>query len=93
MKPFFQVLAGLVAAIVVVATAMPMLEGRAWWIRVFDFPRIQTLVLALLATPSLFVAFKGHTRLRWAGTLVLCACATLQSIEVLPHTPLVPVAG
>ncbi|MDP3570313.1 MAG: endonuclease/exonuclease/phosphatase family protein [Archangium sp.] len=37
------------ALFVVVATALPLLRVRVWWVRIWDFPRLQLAALAALA--------------------------------------------
>src|SRR5688500_5272213 len=33
-------------AVMIAATAVPLLRRNAWWIRVFDFPRLQITVIS-----------------------------------------------
>ncbi len=68
------------------ATALALIDTDAWWIRVFDFPRLQiavALAVALLAlavagrrgVPTLLVFAAGLAALAW------------QSWKILPYTP------
>ena len=36
----------LLGAAMIVATAVPLVRKKDWWIRIFDFPRLQILVIA-----------------------------------------------
>lgn len=80
-----------VSVLLALASVLPWLRAEAWWIRVFDFPRVQILVLGVVAA--------GLTLL-WAdvssaqGILALGAAAAavvIQVIAVLPYTPVAPV--
>jgi len=76
------------AVIVVVATLLPIIEEEAWWIRVFDFPRIQIVVLGIIVMAAyLFLKrpLKSLDRLMLA--LVLAAVAA-QLIQIRPYTRL-----
>ncbi len=46
----------------VVGSGIPQVHGDEWWIRLFDFPRIQIAV-------SLGLTLVGYTALRWFGRL------------------------
>ncbi|TVP98948.1 MAG: endonuclease [Planctomycetaceae bacterium] len=39
---------GLLALVLIFGTAIPLVRSEAWWIRVFDFPRIQIAALIVL---------------------------------------------
>ncbi len=38
-------IAGLFALVAVLWTALPLLRHEAWWIRAFEFPRVQIALL------------------------------------------------
>jgi len=69
---------------------MPFVEAGAWWIRVFDYPRVQVLVLAAaVAIAWLFVpGAKRRTRALWVGTMVLCGVT--QALTIMRYTPMYP---
>ena len=74
--------------LMVVATALPLLRGAAWWIRVFDFPRIQiTFLIALVLTayPLFAGGYGAADYLLLAG---LAACLAYQGYMMFPYTPL-----
>ena len=74
----------------VLATLMPLLRHTAWWIRVFDFPRLQ-IVLGIVLTLVAGLALGGASGGPWQlGFLVLVAGAgAYQVARIVPYTPLV----
>jgi endonuclease/exonuclease/phosphatase (EEP) superfamily protein YafD len=72
----------------VVATLLPLLRQTAWWIRVFDFPRLQIVAaLALsLAAALLLPEMEGRPNAIFAGGLALAL--VYQFTRIWPYTPL-----
>lgn len=85
-----RVLAALLGALVVVASITPALTSNVWWIRAFDFPRMQALVLAIVAVPACFFALRGQWRWRWLAASVMGLCVAAQATKIVPYTPLFP---
>lgn len=74
--------------LLILATLLPLLRKDAWWIRIFDFPRLQITVL-IIAT------FAGYLLLWWEFRLfenvflaALGACMVYQAYLMYPYTPL-----
>ena len=69
------------------ATLLPLLRQTAWWIRVFDFPRLQ--IVAGLLTGGLLLAVPGpplpYAPVVWAALL---AAVGYQLLRIWPYTPL-----
>ncbi|RRQ23278.1 endonuclease [Guyparkeria sp. SCN-R1] len=83
---------GLLALVLIVGTVIPLLHSNAWWVRIFDFPRVQ---IALLTGLTL----AGYVALRLYGSLggwdyALAALVGLalvwQLISIAPYTALYP---
>ena len=72
----------------VVATVLPLLRKDAWWVRIFDFPRLQiTLILAI--TLAAYLIFEWDSSLTENLFLVaLSSCLILQGYMMYPYTPL-----
>jgi endonuclease/exonuclease/phosphatase (EEP) superfamily protein YafD len=78
------------AGIVILWTALPLLRHEAWWIRVFDFPRRQIALVALVAIPT-YVALAGfESALDWIMVAALCSCVLYQLALIAMYTPLFP---
>lgn len=89
---FARIAVGLLALALVYATAIPLVRSDAWWIRIFDFPRLQILVV-IGVTLIGYVALRYGAPLRvWdyvlASTLVLALL--WQLISIAPYTTLYP---
>lgn len=50
-----QILTLIICAIVITATGLPLINTTIWWIRIFDFPRVQIAVFILLAIMLAFI--------------------------------------
>jgi endonuclease/exonuclease/phosphatase (EEP) superfamily protein YafD len=89
---YFRVAVGLLSLVLVFGTAIPLLRYDDWWIRIFDFPRIQLATL-------LGLTLAGYAALRFFGLLrlweyVLAGMVFLalvwQLISIAPYTALYP---
>lgn len=79
----------LIGGLGMLATLLPLLRQTAWWIRIFDFPRLQivlALALALVGGLALGIAAAGPWRLGFVA--VLAAAMVYQALRILPYTPL-----
>lgn len=89
---FFRIIAGLLAFVLICATALALLHSNAWWIRVFDFPRIQIAILIGLTIAG-YAVLHFLQRLRpWEyglGALVVVSLIW-QLIAIAPYTALYP---
>lgn len=71
------------------ATLLPLLRQTAWWIRVFDFPRLQ-IVAGLLLSLLLLAAPAPGPPAAQTGALLLAVLAAVayQATRIWPYTPL-----
>ena len=74
--------------VLILFTVLPMLKKDAWWVRIFDFPRLQITILLILT----FTAYVG---LMWEPTvaetiflIVLTLCMIYQAYMMFPYTQL-----
>lgn len=81
----------LVAAAVFVAVSLaPFTNSPIWWVRCWDFPRLQLAVTGTVLTG--FALAVGSGPLWWALAAVLAGFTAIDWWRVLPYTPLWPVA-
>jgi endonuclease/exonuclease/phosphatase (EEP) superfamily protein YafD len=79
-------LVGLLGWTMILATALPLVRAEAWWIRIFDFPRLQILILAALAAAAYLPFLDGSTpSLLFMGALL--ASLAYQCFMMFPYTP------
>ena len=74
--------------ILILATVLPLLKHDAWWVRIFDFPRLQITIL-------LIVTFAIYLGLMWDPTTaesifltILTLCVLYQCYMMFPYTRL-----
>lgn len=77
----------IVGGLMVAATLLPLVRADAWWIRVFDFPRLQ-ISCVLLVVAAAQAAFGGHGTgdLLFLGALLVCL--GIQGWRMYPYTRL-----
>ena len=78
-----------IAAIVIVATVLPLFRQPYWWIRMFDFPRAQIaiiglIVLGLFGTVNIGVA--EASRAEWVTFGLLVLAVGFQCVRMFPYT-------
>lgn len=89
-SPSMRLAAGIIALVVAWATFVPMFRSRRWWVRIFDFPRIQTGVLGLVGLVLATYCCRPEDPLSLATVGLLGFCVVWQSSLMLPYTPLWP---
>lgn len=90
LKTGLRIFIYVLVALTLLGTLLPLLPHEAWYIRVWDFPRLQLFGTALLAL-ILFAAFI-YRRHRWQHILIffLLAAMVYQAYRIFPYTPLSP---
>ncbi len=75
----------ILTALVITVSGLSAIESNEWWIRMWDFPRVQILAVAVALAVAVFAL--GHPR-RWPMVLLLGAAAAWQLYRIFPYTPL-----
>ena len=75
------------AALVAIVSALSAIESNEWWIRIWDFPRMQILATG---TVLIIAALVVNHRHRIAISMVLGVACAWQLYCIYPYTPFVP---
>lgn len=79
------ILTTVLAALLALVSLLPLVGRHQWWIRMWDFPRVQIAAGQLLV---LILAFWMEGPLRLGVVLVTAACLALHLRRIRPFTPL-----
>ena len=74
----------------ITATLLSLLRAKAWWVRVWDFPRLQLAVLALIALVLWMLGTEWHAWPAIGFTAALMSVIAFQGALVWRYTPLAP---
>lgn len=83
----------LLAAACVLATLLPLVRSRLWWVRAGDFPRQQIVILGGLAAVGLLALWSRLQGWDTALLVALAAAMAWQLAMILPYTRLWPRQG
>ncbi len=78
----------LLAGLCILVTLLPLTRARAWWVRMWDFPRQQIMVTGLLAAALTVGGGGAATPLDQALLTALALALAWQLAMILPYTPL-----
>ncbi|ADJ28180.1 endonuclease/exonuclease/phosphatase family protein [Nitrosococcus watsonii] len=76
----------ILALVLIIATLTPLIRQSAWWIRVFDFPRLQILIMGLVVLAAFFFFWDVQNIFEGITFTVLAAAILVQSYNIFPHT-------
>ena len=78
----------LLGSAMIVATAVPLVRKKDWWIRIFDFPRLQILVIAVVALFVFLLLVEDWSAWHAAFVLLLVLSVAYQAYMMYPYTSL-----
>lgn len=78
---------GLLTLIALAATLIPLLPSKQWYVRIFDYPRLQTLLVAMLSLSWYAVFYFKGSKHNYAIAFVLLAVIVVQGYKAWPYTP------
>jgi endonuclease/exonuclease/phosphatase (EEP) superfamily protein YafD len=76
------------AVFVCVATLMPFIRTDKWYVRIFDFPRMQFFALGLIAMMLFIIVYRNNNRYGKLLMGLLVVALFLQAKAIIPYTPL-----
>ncbi|HZG01737.1 MAG TPA: endonuclease/exonuclease/phosphatase family protein, partial [Chitinophagales bacterium] len=79
---------GSLALITLVATVVPLIPSKQWYVRIFDYPRLQTWTIAVLALSWYAVFYFKRGRNGYAYVVILVVAIVVQGYKAWPYTPL-----
>lgn len=78
----------LLVSIAVLATVVPLFPSKEWYVRVFDYPRLQTFFVAVLALIWYFVFYFKRDRVSYLFAVLLIGVISVQAYKAAPYTVL-----
>ena len=76
------------SVLVLLVTLLPFSRSEVWWVRGWDFPRLQIGILALGSALAAAFAFDFSRPLHWAVLGANGACLLYQAARIFPYTRL-----
>lgn len=83
-----QILTLILCVLVLISTALPVINSAAWWIRIFDFPRLQIAIFILIAIIMAIVYLDFIWEIKLPLLLILAFSLVYQVQFVVVYTPL-----
>jgi endonuclease/exonuclease/phosphatase (EEP) superfamily protein YafD len=80
----------ILGALMILATVLPLSNSQYWFIRIFDFPRVQIFVLLLLSALLFYISAVKFTITRKLFLGLLLIAAGFHLYTIIPYTPLYP---
>ena len=81
-----------IGVLMILATVLPFLRKDEWWIRIFDFPRLQiTLITAVVI--AAYLPFRGDSVAEHGFLVALILCLTLPGLHDVSLHALVSKTG
>lgn len=76
-----------IAAITILSTAIAFLWKKAWWIRLFDFPRLQIIFLQIIALAGMLFFMEDFDWLNLSLTGLTLFTMVFQIVYIFPYLP------
>ena len=80
------ILTAFLSIVSIAATTASFIKWDDWWIRVFDFPRLQICFITIIAMVLLGVLPGNLSPWRWIFLFILAASLIYQFSKILPYT-------
>jgi endonuclease/exonuclease/phosphatase (EEP) superfamily protein YafD len=79
---------GFFTLLAVLATLLPLSPSKEWYIRIFDYPRLQTFVIAVIALIWFIIFYFNRSVRHWLFAGLLSVVIIVQAYKAWPYTPL-----
>ncbi|MGK2864858.1 MAG: endonuclease/exonuclease/phosphatase family protein [Chitinophagaceae bacterium] len=79
---------GLLALVSLSATLIPFIPSKEWWIRIFDYPRLQTFFIALLALIWYSFFYFKREKKGYVFVIMFLVVIGIQGYKAWAYTPL-----
>jgi endonuclease/exonuclease/phosphatase (EEP) superfamily protein YafD len=76
------------AWIFIVATGMSLIPLNDWWIRAFDFPRLQIFIGGFIVLVVFLLLVRKINLIALATLIGLVICLSYQGVKIYPYTPI-----
>lgn len=83
-----RVLFWLLTVLVLAATFIPLLPSKQWYVRIFDYPRFQTLIVAVIALALYVLLYFKRQKKNYFFVLLFVVIIVVQGYKAWPYTPL-----
>jgi endonuclease/exonuclease/phosphatase (EEP) superfamily protein YafD len=83
-----EAILNILGASMIVATLLPLAKLDDWWIRIFDFPRLQIAAIAALVLVLTLLLREEPGAVENVYLAALAACTGYQAWRMYPYTPL-----
>ena len=84
------IILSILAAVLAVASFMPLIKKDAWWIRAFDFPRGQLVILNLAALIAGLCVWDLRNPFQAGLAILLLLALGYLVVAMFPYTPFAP---
>jgi len=72
----------------IIFTALPLIRAEVWWIRIFDFPRLQIAVVAAITLAVYLLFIRDPDLAALIFVILLSLCVLYQMYMMFPYTRL-----
>ncbi len=83
-----RLVVAILTLVMTLLTLLPLSRNQRWWVRVWDFPRLQMAVLSVVFFIMELCLLPGSGPLAWLTVLLTLGCALYQSWWIFPYTGL-----
>ena len=76
------------SVVLFIITLLPFWKTDLWWVRIWDFPRLQILIVGVLLIAVNLTFLRPATKASLSALVACLFCVLYQGYKILPYTPL-----